>query len=147
MLPWNTVDDIYLPLNLENEHWVLCVVHLQEWRIDVYDCDQTVCPGVNFDPFIQPLCEMFPYFLVGAMFSEGEKARYPKLSLSKFEFSRLPHPTVPKATTSGDCGFFVIMYLEFLTAKLLDVKDVNSSNMVFWRKKWAVRLFHNILNC
>ena len=106
-LPWNTVDVLYLPLNIQKEHWVLCVVHLQEWRIDVYDCDQTVYPGERFEACIQPLCEMIPYFLVEAMLSEQEKARYPKLSVTKLDFHRIPHPTLPKATSSGDCGFFL----------------------------------------
>ncbi|PHT87371.1 hypothetical protein T459_09477, partial [Capsicum annuum] len=37
-LPWNLVDEVYIPINCGDEfHWVLAVVVLKERRIRVYD--------------------------------------------------------------------------------------------------------------
>lgn len=144
MLSWNTVDDIYFPLNLDNKHWVLCVVHLQEWRVDVYDCDQLLFRTNRFSKHMAPIVEMLPYLFDKAM-SDVEKGKYPRMSLEPMTFERVPHPTVPRAKVSGDCGVFAIMYMEYLTAAL-DVSEVTSDHIVFWRQKWAVRLFHHIID-
>ena len=141
MRPWSSVDQIYLPMNLENSHWVLCVVQLQEWRIDVYDCDQALFLKKTYDALMRPLCAMLPYLMKSGL-SDVELRRFPNFSFKRFVYNRLPYTTVPKAKDSGDCGVFVIMYMEYLAASLLDLSNITSDNMPFWRKKWAVRLFH-----
>ncbi|XP_047309317.1 uncharacterized protein LOC124912710 [Impatiens glandulifera] len=144
MTSWIIVDKIYFPMNLNMKHWVLCEVQLQDWCINVYDCEQGFIKKNHYDKFMKPLCEMIPYlFLFGT--TEFDRIKYSKFSLEGMSYVVIPHPRVPKCTKSGDCGLFTIMYLEYLTAKL-DISAVTSENIVFWRQKWAVRLFHHIID-
>ncbi|XP_047321223.1 uncharacterized protein LOC124925300 [Impatiens glandulifera] len=124
MPEWPLVDDIYVPLNIGNKHWVLCVVRVQDNHIDVYDCDSSIYR--NLDPYMRPLCEMFPrIYAMGA--SDAELKRYPNFNFQKLTYKRLPHPAkntvakygeVPRAEESGDCGVFMLMHMEYLTAGL-----------------------------
>ncbi|XP_047309477.1 uncharacterized protein LOC124912881 [Impatiens glandulifera] len=117
MTSWMIVDKIYFPMNLNMKHWVLCEVQLQDWCINVYDCEQGFIKNNHYDKFMKPLCEMIPYlFLFGT--TEFDRIKYPKFSLEGMSYVVIPHPRVPKCTKSGDCGLFTIMYLEYLTAKL-----------------------------
>ncbi|XP_047326189.1 uncharacterized protein LOC124929844 [Impatiens glandulifera] len=124
MPEWPLVDDIYVPLNIGNKHWVLCVVRLQDNHINVYDCDLSIYR--NLDPYLRPLCEMFPrIYAMGA--SDAELQRYPNFNFQKLTYKRLPYPAknavakygeVPRAAESGDCGVFMLMHMEYLTAGL-----------------------------
>ncbi|XP_047336099.1 uncharacterized protein PF3D7_1120000-like [Impatiens glandulifera] len=124
MPEWTLVDDIYVPLNIGNKHWVLCVVRVQDNHIDVYDCDSSIYR--NLDPYMRPLCEMFPrIYAMGA--SDAELQRYPNFNFQKLTYKRLSHPAknavpkygeVPRAAESGDCGVFMFMHMEYLTAGL-----------------------------
>ncbi|XP_047339917.1 uncharacterized protein PF3D7_1120000-like [Impatiens glandulifera] len=144
MPEWPVVDDIYVPLNIGNKHWVLCVVRVQDNHIDVYDCDSSIYR--NLDPYMRPLCEMFPrIYAMGA--SDAELKRYPNFNFQKLTYKRLPHPAknavakygeVPRADESGDCGVFMLMHMEYLTAGL-GVENVTSNEMEFFRQKMAVR--------
>ncbi|XP_047315629.1 uncharacterized protein LOC124919434 [Impatiens glandulifera] len=124
MPEWPSVDDIYVPLNIGNKHWVLCIVRLQDNHIDVYDCDSSIYR--NLDPYLRPLCEMIPRLFAMAA-TDAELQRFPKFNFQKLTYKRLPHPAknavakvgeVPRATESGDCGVFMLMYMEYLTAGL-----------------------------
>ncbi|XP_047320598.1 uncharacterized protein LOC124924629 [Impatiens glandulifera] len=140
---WKVCDDIYIPLNIKDVHWILCVVRLQQWRVDVYDCD----PGcyANLDEFVLPMCQMIPVIFDKALPFE-DKQRFPLLNPdSVLPYTRLPESEVPKATKSGDCGVFVLMYIEYLTAGL-NLAEVTSNEMKVWREKWAVRLFHGLVD-
>ncbi|XP_047335565.1 uncharacterized protein LOC124939098 [Impatiens glandulifera] len=144
MTSWMIVDKVYFPMNLNMKHWVLCEVQLQDLCINVYDCEQGFIKKNHYDKFMKPLCEMIPYmFLFGT--TEFDRIKYPKFSLEGMSYVVIPHPRVLKCTKSGDCGLFTILYLEYLTAKL-DISAVTTENMVFWRQKWAVRLFHHIID-
>ncbi|XP_047320685.1 uncharacterized protein LOC124924735 [Impatiens glandulifera] len=140
---WKVCDDIYIPLNIKDVHWILCVVRLQQWRVDVYDCD----PGcyANLDEFVLPMCQMIPVIFDKELPLE-DKQRFPMLNPdSVLPYTRRPESEVPKATKSGDCGVFVLMYIEYLTAGL-NLSEVTSNEMKAWREKWAVRLFHGIVD-
>ena len=144
MLGWNQVDDILFPLNLSNTHWVLCALHLQEWFIDIYDCDQYVFRKRSFDKILAPISKMLPYLFDRAM-SDLEKAKFPKMNIQPIPYNRVPHTEVPRTKRSGDCGVYTIMYLEYLTS-CLNMSNVIDEHMDFWRRKWAVRLFHRIID-
>ncbi|XP_047326402.1 uncharacterized protein LOC124930081 [Impatiens glandulifera] len=155
MPEWSTIDDIYVPVNISQKHWILCVARLQKNRIDVYDCDAYIYK--NLDPYLKPLCEMIPHVFAKTI-TTGEMKRYPHFNfqspIQPITYKRFPHPKVktaaakvgevPRATESGDCGVFTLMYIEYLTANQ-GVQNVTSENMEFWRQKMAVRLFHQII--
>ncbi|XP_047326895.1 uncharacterized protein LOC124930607 [Impatiens glandulifera] len=138
MPEWSTIDDVYMP-----------------YRIDVYDCDAYLYK--NLDPYLKPFCNMIPHIFAKTI-TPGERVRYPKFNfegpIQPMTYKRLPHPKVktaaakvgevPRATESGDCGVFTLMYMEHLTANQA-VHNVTSENMEFFRQKMAVRLFHQII--
>ncbi|XP_047338454.1 uncharacterized protein LOC124942081 [Impatiens glandulifera] len=55
----STIDDVYMPVNINQKHWILCVARLQKYRIDVYDCDTYLYK--NLDPYLKPFCDMIPH--------------------------------------------------------------------------------------
>ncbi|PHT77903.1 hypothetical protein T459_15955 [Capsicum annuum] len=62
-LPWNLVDEVYIPINYGDEfHWVLAIVVLKERRIRVYD---SMSRKRRFSPSseIQKLAKIFPTYL------------------------------------------------------------------------------------
>ncbi|XP_047331564.1 probable serine/threonine-protein kinase kinX [Impatiens glandulifera] len=94
-----SVDDIYVPLNIGNKHWVLCVVRLQDNHIDVYDCDSSIYR--NLDPYLRPLCEMIPrLFAMGA--TDAELQRFPNFNFQKLTYKRLPHPAKNAVAKVGE---------------------------------------------
>ncbi|XP_047337401.1 uncharacterized protein LOC124941139 [Impatiens glandulifera] len=151
----STIDDVYMPVNINQKHWILCVTRLQKYRIDVYDCDAYLYK--NLDPYLKPFYDMIPHIFAKTI-TPGERVRYPKFNfegpIQPMTYKRLPHPKVktaaakvgevPRATESGDCGVFTLMYMEHLTANQA-VHNVTSENMGFFRQKMAVRLFHQIM--
>ncbi|XP_047324740.1 uncharacterized protein LOC124928288 [Impatiens glandulifera] len=155
MPEWSTSDDVYMLLNINQKHWILCVARLQKYRIDVYDCDAYLYK--NLDLYLKPFYDMIPYIFAKTI-TPGERVRFPKFNfegpIQPMTYKRLPHPKVktaaakvgevPRATESGDCGVFTLMYMEYLTANQA-VHNVTSENMEFFRQKMAVRLFHQIM--
>ncbi|XP_047320636.1 uncharacterized protein LOC124924681 [Impatiens glandulifera] len=155
MPEWSTIDDVYMPVNINQKHWILCVARLQKYRIDVYDCDAYLYK--NLDPYLKPFCDMILH-IFSKTITHGERVRYPKFNfegpIQPMTYKRLPHPKVktaaakvgevPRATESGNCGVFTLMYMEHLTANQ-SVHNVTSENMEFFRQKMAVRLFHQII--
>ncbi|XP_047331910.1 uncharacterized protein LOC124935524 [Impatiens glandulifera] len=155
MPEWSTIDDVYMPVNINQKHWILCVARLQKYRIEVYDCDAYLYK--NLDPYLKPFCDMIPIIFAKTI-TPGERVRYPNFNfegpIQPMTYKRFPHPKVktaaakvgevPRAIESGDCGVFTLMYMEHLTANQ-PVHNVTSENMGFFRQKMAVRLFHQIM--
>ncbi|XP_047331182.1 uncharacterized protein LOC124934708 [Impatiens glandulifera] len=142
--PWMEVDHIYMPMNILEYHWVLCVARLQEWRIDVYVCQQGIYSEEQMESFTAPMREMLPYVLHKTLYPP-QLLRFPWFTLDPMDFRRIPHPEVPKCGKSRDCGVFVMSYIEWLTTNL-DIREVTLDIMIRLRKKWAVRLFHQIID-
>ncbi|XP_047326685.1 ubiquitin-like protease 4 [Impatiens glandulifera] len=59
MSEWSTIDDVYMSVNINQRHWILCVARLQKYRIDVYDCDAYLYK--NLDPYLKPFYDMIPH--------------------------------------------------------------------------------------
>ncbi|XP_047327309.1 uncharacterized protein LOC124930974 [Impatiens glandulifera] len=144
MTCWSTIDNVYFLMNLKMKHWVLCEVQLQDWCINVYDFEQGFIKKDLYDKFMKPLCEMIPYLFLNGT-TKFDRNMYHNFSLERMSYVVIPHPRVPRCTKRGDCGIFTIMYLEYLIAKL-DISAVITENMNFWKQKWAVRLFHHIID-
>ncbi|XP_047325142.1 uncharacterized protein LOC124928929 [Impatiens glandulifera] len=80
--------------------------------------------------------------------TDAQLQRFPNFNYEKMTYKRMPHPSpenavakvgeVPSATESGDCGVFMLMYMEFLTANL-GLEKVTSDEMEFFRQKMEVR--------
>ncbi|PON50821.1 Ulp1 protease family, C-terminal catalytic domain containing protein [Parasponia andersonii] len=100
---WAEVDEVYYPLNIGSNHWVLVQIDLPVHMLT-----------------------MLPYFLLNV---EGVTNR-DDLDLTRmtkprdFDVRRLPPNVVSQTAKSGDCGVFVVKHLECLLA------DIPLSNVV-----------------
>ncbi|KAK4726933.1 hypothetical protein R3W88_031850 [Solanum pinnatisectum] len=100
-LPWHLIDVVYVPVNCNGEfHWLLAIVVLKEWCINVYDSMSSSRTNKNLCSEIQKLSTMLPKYL------ESSKKF---LNLTK-ERTNLTH--------SKDYGLFVAAYAEFLSVGL-----------------------------
>ncbi|KAM3198932.1 hypothetical protein P3L10_034319 [Capsicum annuum] len=99
-LPWNLVDEVYIPINCADEfHWVLAVVILRERCIRVYD---SMLRRRHFEPSfeIQKLTKILPTYLDMSGFLD-QKVRT--------DWSTI------EAYRNGDCGLFISAYPEYLS--------------------------------
>ncbi|PHT58517.1 hypothetical protein CQW23_00880 [Capsicum baccatum] len=100
-LPWNLVDDVYIPINCGDEfHWVLAVVILKESRIQVYDSmSQRRCFGPLSE--IQKLTKIFSTYL----------------DMSSFLMYNMLKELLNKSLVSckyKNCGLLLVAYTEYL---------------------------------
>ena len=72
-LPWHLVDEVYIPINCdENFHWVLAVVVLKERLIRVYDSTSGSRKRVHFTD-IKKLSQILPNYLHDSGFFEKKE--------------------------------------------------------------------------
>ena len=76
-LPWHLVDEVYIPINCDQEfHWVLAVVELKNRVIRVFD--SSICTRRKAIPHeIKMLSKMLPsYLLDSGFFEETERTKF-----------------------------------------------------------------------
>ncbi|PHT82329.1 hypothetical protein T459_15344 [Capsicum annuum] len=123
-LPWNLVDEVYIPINCADEfHWVLAVVILRERCIRVYD---SMLRRRHFEPSfeIQKLTKILPTYLDMSGFLD-QKVRT--------DWSTI------EAYRNGDCGLFISAYPEYLSDGLKVPNDELDAGLL--RKIYAALLW------
>ncbi|PON36162.1 Ulp1 protease family, C-terminal catalytic domain containing protein [Parasponia andersonii] len=123
---WTEVEEVYYPLNIGANHWVLVQIDLPAHMLTVYDSDQALYDDARVEQAMCPMMKMLPYFLLNV---EGvtDRADLDLTTTTKprdFDVRRLPPNVVPQTAKSGDYGIFVIKHLECLLA------DIPLSNVV-----------------
>ncbi|PHT38880.1 hypothetical protein CQW23_22453 [Capsicum baccatum] len=114
-LPWNLVDEVYIPINCGDEfHWVLAVVVLKERHIRVYDSmSRRRRSGPSSE--IQKLAKTLPTYLDMSGFLDQ------------------------KVRTDWDCGPFVSDYAEYLSDGLQVLNDGLDAGLL--RKRYVALLW------
>ncbi|KAL6325150.1 hypothetical protein AAG906_022995 [Vitis piasezkii] len=102
---WPDVDIVYVPINVRASHWVLGVVHLHRRIIYVYDSLMGINNNARLQVAIKPLAKLLPHILNAI------------------------------AYYGGDCGMFVIKYVEYLMHNH-PLKSLTSARMDWFRKRW-----------
>ncbi|XP_034698995.1 uncharacterized protein LOC117924483 isoform X3 [Vitis riparia] len=108
-LKWSEVDVIYVPINLRNTHWVLGVVHLRSRKIYIYDSLKSINKPNGLKTLITPLAMLLPRILSAIKYYEengdpkGDKG---------WDIEILNN--IPQQTKDGDCGMFLIKFVEYL---------------------------------
>ncbi|KAK3210440.1 hypothetical protein Dsin_015146 [Dipteronia sinensis] len=71
--PWADVDDVLVPCNLGDNHWVLCVVRLNDWVITIFDSNAHLQP--NYPRYrehqVLPLRRLFPLICKASGYYDG----------------------------------------------------------------------------
>ncbi|KAM6589410.1 hypothetical protein CsatA_012015 [Cannabis sativa] len=102
---WRGNEFIYFVLNLpEARHWVTVEVDIELWKINVYDCDSSVCHWTALEPILKVWAELLPsLILVTGEFPHNNQimalANCDITVLPKMHATRATHDLVPKSAT------------------------------------------------
>ncbi|KAF3655083.1 hypothetical protein FXO38_11893 [Capsicum annuum] len=128
-LPWHLIDDVYVPINCDEQfYWMLAVISLKKRRIRVYD-SMLSSKNQKSLPDIHKLSVMLPTYLCDSDFMK-ENERTVWSSLEAYTDKMIQgmgivnqHPfnveyiedIAQQASESLDCGVFVAAFAEFLS--------------------------------
>ncbi|PHU27154.1 hypothetical protein BC332_05486 [Capsicum chinense] len=130
-LPWHQVDEVYVPINCnENFHWVLAVIALEDRRIRFYD---SLSRRRNTESIteIQKLAKMLQTYLSDNKFyDETSRTDWPNLEtyrdkitqttqiLNEHPFDVEYVPIYYATRMRQNCGVFVAGYAEYLSEEM-----------------------------
>ncbi|XP_016652625.1 PREDICTED: uncharacterized protein LOC103343679 [Prunus mume] len=138
-LDWQNTYKVYVPCMLQKyKHWVALEIDLIQCEIKVYDSMVSLIPDQSLKEELGPLSITIPNLLHTLDFyEEGVYAN---------ECTRdwwCPWPIhrvdVPQQANQGDCGMFVLKYIELLSAEI-PLATCTSQNMPFFRLKLAAEI-------
>ncbi|CAL2254946.1 unnamed protein product [Prunus armeniaca] len=138
-LDWQNTYKVYVPCMLQKyKHWVALEIDLIQCEIKVYDSMVSLIPDQSLKEELGPLSITIPNLLHTLDFyEEGVYAN---------ECTRdwwCPWPIhrvdVPQQANQGDCGMFVLKYIELLSAEI-SLATCTSQNMPFFRLKLAAEI-------
>ncbi|KAF3643920.1 hypothetical protein FXO38_20431 [Capsicum annuum] len=121
-VPWHTVEDIFIPVNIkEKYHWVLVVLSFSERCTFLYNSYESsghytlVLPEIEKIAMIIPLCLQACDFYVKKGIDLQNHPRYKDKESSNM-FDVLFEDDLPQQPSGSlDCGVFMIMYAECLS--------------------------------
>ncbi|PHT36716.1 hypothetical protein CQW23_24416 [Capsicum baccatum] len=121
-VPWHTVEDIFIPINIkEKHHWILAILSFSERCIFLYDSYESnghyaaVLAEIEKIAKIIPLCLQACDFYVKKGIDHQSHPRY-KDKESSDMFDVLFQDDLPQQLSGSlDCGVFMVMYVECLS--------------------------------
>ncbi|XP_060211051.1 uncharacterized protein LOC132638080 [Lycium barbarum] len=145
-VPWHTVDNVLIPVNIQEEnHWLLVLLSFKDRRLYVYNSYQSAGHNAVVRNEIKKLATLLPHFLHLAGFYVNKKSidlvKDPAYAdkgqidiLEVVYVDNLPHQTAG----SMDCGVFVAAYAEYLTSgeRIPDVIDAHMQRMRYGALLW-----------
>ncbi|KAF8117983.1 hypothetical protein N665_0007s0032 [Sinapis alba] len=100
-------DEIYAPVNFQNDHWIAIWISIPKRHIVVWDSIVNHISKAELNEIIEPFLTMVPYLLVECASTDEERIKY---SLEPFTYER-PTVGVPQCI-AGDCGVYALKYME-----------------------------------
>ncbi|KAF8084765.1 hypothetical protein N665_0702s0003 [Sinapis alba] len=101
------IDEIYAPVNFQNDHWIAIWISIPKRHIVVWDSIVKHISKAELDEIMEPFLTMVPYLLVECASTDEEHIKY---SLEPFTYER-PTVGVPQCI-AGDCGVYALKYME-----------------------------------
>ncbi|XP_021823318.1 sentrin-specific protease 2-like, partial [Prunus avium] len=136
---WQNVYKVYAPCMLtKHKHWVALMIDLVKCEIKVYDSMVSVIPDEMLKEELAPLSITIPNLLNSIDFyEEGVYAN----DCSRDWWCPWPieRVDVPQQSNQGDCGMFVLKYIELLSAEI-PLATCTAQNMPFFRLKLAAEI-------
>ncbi|PHU08896.1 hypothetical protein BC332_20756 [Capsicum chinense] len=122
VVPWHTVEDIYIPVNIkEKNHWVLAILSFSEWCIFLYDSYESsghysvVLDVIEKLAAIIPLCLEHCDFYVKKGIHVENHPRYKDKDSSDM-FDVLFQENLPQQPSESlNCGVYMVTYVECLS--------------------------------
>ncbi|KAF8115993.1 hypothetical protein N665_0024s0018 [Sinapis alba] len=131
------VDDIYVPVNYKNSHWLAIWISIPKRHIVVWDSIVGCIRKAQLDQVMAPFVNMVPYLLVECAATVEERCKY---SLESFTYEVANAPQCE----SGDCGLFALKYIECHALGFPFFGSLNPKNSKAIREKMAVDIFEEI---
>ncbi|PHT46442.1 hypothetical protein CQW23_15600 [Capsicum baccatum] len=121
-VPWHTVEDIYIPINIkEKHHWALAILSFSERCIFLYDSYESsghysaVLDVIKKLAAIIPLCLEHCDFYVNKEIHVEHHPRYKDKDSSDM-FDVLFQKSLPQQSSGSlDCGVYMVTYAECLS--------------------------------
>ncbi|CAF1708717.1 unnamed protein product, partial [Brassica napus] len=101
------VDNIYVPVNFRNEHWIAIWISIPKRHIVVWDSILTHIKAADLDVLMEPFVNMVPYLLVECAGSDEERVKH---TLEPYTYERV-RVGVPLCR-AGDCGVWALKYIQ-----------------------------------
>ncbi len=108
---------IFIPINIENQHWTCIVIFMKEKRIQYYDSRTVGAGNSHMNDVLR--------YLVDEDKGQG--------CVKRKEWTLVPSTeTVPKQDNTIDCGAFICMFGYFISQDVsLEFSQANVTN--FWK--------------
>uniref|UniRef100_A0A0D3C0G6 Ubiquitin-like protease family profile domain-containing protein n=1 Tax=Brassica oleracea var. oleracea TaxID=109376 RepID=A0A0D3C0G6_BRAOL len=133
------IDDVYVPVNYNDTHWIAMWISIPKRHIVVWD---SICSSISLeelDVVMEPFLYMVPYLLVECASSDEQRAQY---SLEPFTYER---PTNIPPARAGDCGVYALKYIECHVLGIeFSKKEFAKANGKTMRDKMAVDIFQEL---
>ncbi|KAF3455938.1 hypothetical protein FNV43_RR00581 [Rhamnella rubrinervis] len=124
---------ILLPLNKDNKHWLLGAINLKSRHVQLYDPKKWGYTEDFYINYFEPrICQMLPYLLRCVQFFKVWMDISNSLKPFKVSLADCPQQKI-----DGDCGIFVLKYMEYLSAGR-DM-DFTSNDISFFRMKFTLK--------
>ncbi|KAF8087931.1 hypothetical protein N665_0560s0009 [Sinapis alba] len=135
------IDDIYAPVNFQNDHWIAIWISIPKRHIVVWDSIVKHISKAQLDEVMEPFLTMVPYLLVEYASTDEERIKY---SLEPFTYEK-PTVGVPQCI-AGDCGVYALKYMEcHALGYTLFPAAFCEKNVKHIREKMAHDIFHETL--
>ncbi|XP_020421373.1 sentrin-specific protease 2-like [Prunus persica] len=138
-MDWQNAYKVYAPCMLTKyKHWVAVMIDLVKCEIKVYDSMVSLIPDEILKEELAPLSITIPNLLNTIDFyEEGVYAN----NCSRDWWCPWPieRVDVPQQSNQGDCGMFVLKYIELLSAEI-PLATCTSQNIPFFRLKLAAEI-------
>ncbi|PON68127.1 Ulp1 protease family, C-terminal catalytic domain containing protein, partial [Parasponia andersonii] len=97
---WAEVGEVYYPLNIGSNHWVLVQIYLPAHMLTVYDSNQALYDDACVEQAMHPMMKMLPYFLLNVKrVTDRDDLNFTTTMKPRdFDVRRLPPNVVPQTT-------------------------------------------------
>ncbi|KAL2501269.1 Ulp1 protease family protein [Forsythia ovata] len=123
---WDGFTHLYFPV-CSRSHWYAVEVDIAKSKVFIYDPDRSCSTDDQIRADLKPMTMIFHMFL-----------KKINIVIDVLEIERIM--TTSKQSNSGNCGVYVIKYIEFLSIGR-QAELVNGFHMQKWRRKLAVELY------
>ncbi|KAF8089991.1 hypothetical protein N665_0492s0003 [Sinapis alba] len=132
------VDDIYAPVNFQNDHRLAIWISIPKRHIVVWDNIVKYISKAQLDEVMEHFLTMVPYLFVECASTDEERIKY---SLEPFTYERAT-VGVPQCT-AGDCVVYALKYIECHALRYTSFPAAFcEKNVKHIREKMAHDIFH-----
>ena len=127
---------VLIPINLEDNHWVVLHVDFQRKQMSIYDSMKEFREDKTYCQLLKPLQVIFPQLLEDVVFYDIRPNLHSAEPWKLVSVDDVPQ----QQPVSGDCGVFMLMFTMHLMFKLQF--NFHSWHGQYFRRKIAIDIFN-----